>query len=100
MANVQWAPLGRHLAGLGLKPGEMMTLTIDDIRRILGVPTLPEVANRVTFWDPIMGRSGGALQRKLHEARMIPVAFAWRGDQAKKPQLSGVILQKWGEGLV
>jgi hypothetical protein len=99
MANVQWAPLGKHLVGLGLKPGQTVTLAIDELRRILGVTTLPNVVDRITFWDPLMGRSGGGLQRVLHEARMIPVAFGWTGDHTQRPQLSGVILQKWGNGV-
>ena len=100
MPNVRWAPLGRYLATLGLQPGETTTLSLEELRRILGVTSLPDVISRVTFWDPLMGRSNGGLQRVLNSAQMIPVAFGWSGDYTRRPKLSGVVLQKWGAGVI
>jgi hypothetical protein len=91
----QWAPLSTYLTNLGLQPGETTTLSLDELRRILGVATLPDVVGRVANWDPIMGRTNGGLQHVLNRAQMIPVAFGWSGDHARRPKLTGVVLQKW-----
>src|SRR5436190_1129934 len=95
MARTDWSLLGRYIVGLNLQVGQNLTLTATDIQRVLGVRALPRFANRVTAWDPVMGRPGG-LQRVMSDHTLFPTAFEWKGVPAHHPGLAAVTLVKWG----
>lgn len=84
MAQVVWKRLADFFATRQLQPGERLTLSSDQLCTVLGVKVLPPFTSRVTAWDPVMGKPGG-LQRVMKDAKMMPVAFEWRGPLPPDP---------------
>lgn len=95
----KWEPLTNHLRGLDLQPGARLLLTAEELKRILGVPQLPEAPNRVASWDPVMGKEEHGLSGVMNQAELLPVAFEWEGEPKARPRLRWVILVKWGAGV-
>lgn len=96
MARVAWKRLADFLASHQLNAGDQLSLSYQQLCSILGVKALPPFASRVTAWDPVMGKLGG-LQRVMKDAKMMPVAFEWRGPSTSRPVLASIILVKWGK---
>lgn len=95
MARTDWSRLDSYIAGLNLQVGQTVRLTASDLHRVLGVSALPSFTNRVTAWDPVMGKPGG-LQRVVSDHALFPTAFEWQGSTAEHPALAAVTLVKWG----
>jgi hypothetical protein len=95
MVRTDWSRFNHHIAGLNLQVGQMLTLTVRDLERVLGVRALPSFVNRVTAWDPVMGKPGG-LQRVVSDHALFPTAFEWQGGYSQHPTLASVTLVKWG----
>lgn len=98
--HTDWTPLRNHLRHHAVQPGQRVLFTVQDLQHILQGQTLPDSINRVTFWDPLMGKGAGGLQNVLNEAQLLPVAFEWEGQFDARPRLRWVILQRWGAGVV
>jgi hypothetical protein len=99
-ARTDWTRLRQHFREHPVQPGERVRLIRQDLQRILGVTDLPKSINRVTLWDPLMGKRVGGLQNVLNEAHLLPVAFEWEGQNDQRPTLRWIILQKWGTGVM
>jgi hypothetical protein len=96
--DTSWTLLRDFLDQKRIQPGERLLLTIEDLKRILERQELPDSVNRVTSWDPVMGKSEKGLQGVLNTAQLLPVAFEWEGSPQTRPRLRWIILLKWGRG--
>jgi hypothetical protein len=96
--RTDWTRLIEHLDQLRM--GEERRITVEELRSIVGSQELPESVNRVTLWDPLMGKKGGGLQRAIREAQCVPRSFEWAGSHDRRPELLAISLLRWGRGVM